>query len=483
MAFSFFNKEKEAEEYFKRGICYAKGDGVEKDLKKSVKWYIKAAEMRHAGAKFTLGFYFDAEFAGSERAVEWVTKAAEQGFAEAQYTLGRIYAEEMGVENNWEKAVEWFTKAAEQGYAEAQHTLGRLYAEGMGVKKDWVKAAAWLMKAAEQGYAEAQNHLGECYVCGKGVEKDWKKAAMWFMKAAEQNNESGMCNLGFCYYEGDGVIKDVEKAKKIWDTIDESLCCKMAVYYGERAYLERNYPKAYRILDLGLVSVGMYTGKTELIYLLKGKVYAKFEKYDSALAYLDKAIEYTSSEDASNRDNLEMLNISITKFGKILDRRNTLNTPVIKFDKIGREMRFDRDMTEALREETYMPYLIEALREKANILRSLKQIKEARKTLKTALESAITHNQSSMIAEVENELKVLPPDEDTLNNVTYLSAETIIQGSIGVYAKDDAIVNRPVVGEKGYDDPKNIYCPYCGRKLPVDARFCMGCGKQLEEGD
>ncbi|WP_416338518.1 zinc-ribbon domain-containing protein [Methanocorpusculum sp.] len=36
------------------------------------------------------------------------------------------------------------------------------------------------------------------------------------------------------------------------------------------------------------------------------------------------------------------------------------------------------------------------------------------------------------------------------------------------------------MGEKGSEDLKNIYCPYCGRQLSVDARFCIVCGKQLK---
>ncbi|MDD3069501.1 MAG: zinc-ribbon domain-containing protein [Bacilli bacterium] len=68
-------------------------------------------------------------------------------------------------------------------------------------------------------------------------------------------------------------------------------------------------------------------------------------------------------------------------------------------------------------------------------------------------------------------------------NITYLSAETLIQGNVGVYAKDDAIINRPVVSGNETDKQASLYCPECGKKLPVHARFCMGCGKKLEEGE
>ena len=71
----------------------------------------------------------------------------------------------------------------------------------------------------------------------------------------------------------------------------------------------------------------------------------------------------------------------------------------------------------------------------------------------------------------------------TVNNVTYLSTETLIQGNVGVYAKDDAIVNRPIVDVMKPNDLHIVYCPYCGKQLPVDARFCTGCGKKLVENE
>ena len=55
MASIFFNKEKQAEECLKRGICYKNGEGVEKDLVKAVECFMKAAEMGHAEAQNRLG--------------------------------------------------------------------------------------------------------------------------------------------------------------------------------------------------------------------------------------------------------------------------------------------------------------------------------------------------------------------------------------------------------------------------------------------
>ncbi|MBR6802989.1 MAG: SEL1-like repeat protein [Kiritimatiellae bacterium] len=41
----------DAEAQFEVGCCYYEGDGVPKNLVEAVKWYQKAAEQGHAGAK------------------------------------------------------------------------------------------------------------------------------------------------------------------------------------------------------------------------------------------------------------------------------------------------------------------------------------------------------------------------------------------------------------------------------------------------
>ena len=60
-----------------------------------------------------------------KKAVYWYTKAAKQGDAYAQTNLGVCYEEGMGVEIDQKKAVEWFTKAAEQGNADAEIYLDK----------------------------------------------------------------------------------------------------------------------------------------------------------------------------------------------------------------------------------------------------------------------------------------------------------------------------------------------------------------------
>ena len=72
------------------GVCYATGNGVEKDLVEAVRWY---------------------------------RKSAEQGYAVAQCFLGLCYANGDGVEKDLVEAVRWYRKSAEQGLSNAKLAL------------------------------------------------------------------------------------------------------------------------------------------------------------------------------------------------------------------------------------------------------------------------------------------------------------------------------------------------------------------------
>ena len=97
--------------------CYFKGDGIDKDYRKAVEWFLKATE---------------------------------QEFAPAQTLLGDRYYYGEGVDKDYGKAVKWYQKASEQGHTPGQYKLGNCYSRGTGVEQDDRKAAEWYRKAADQ---------------------------------------------------------------------------------------------------------------------------------------------------------------------------------------------------------------------------------------------------------------------------------------------------------------------------------------------
>ncbi|MEY8687938.1 protein kinase [Bacteroides sp. AN502(2024)] len=255
-------KKGNASAQFKLGVCYAYGEGVDKNPVKAVEWFRKAAEQGHAKAQFNLGVcYANGEGVDKNpgKAVEWYRKAAEQGDATAQYNLGVCYDNGKGVEKNLVKAVEWCRKAAEQGDASAQFNLGVCYDNGKGVEKDLVKAVEWYRKSAEQGNAEAQCNLGYCYEYGEGVEKDLVKAVEWYRKSAEQGNAVAQRNLGLMYEYGYGISQDYVKAFEWFSKAAEQgeelaksnamQLKKYMVVYGKNSMGRIN---KYEYVDIGL---------------------------------------------------------------------------------------------------------------------------------------------------------------------------------------------------------------------------------------
>jgi S1-C subfamily serine protease len=111
---------------YQLGLCYYKGDGVEKDFSEAVEWY---------------------------------RKAAEQGFAAAQSMLGTCYFRGEGVPKDFTEAVKWLRKAAERNNVHAQANLGLCYATGQGVPKDDVEGYKWGLLAAAKGNEAAKKNI------------------------------------------------------------------------------------------------------------------------------------------------------------------------------------------------------------------------------------------------------------------------------------------------------------------------------------
>lgn len=172
----------EADAQYRLG-CYAK------DETEALKWYHKAAEQGHEGAKSRLVGWYKLE---EDRAVKWYRKAevgwyrkaAEQGCVIAQFRLGMCYATGTGVEQNQEKAEEWFDKIKDPF---DQFMIGNCFLAPLHFDfiRDEVMAMKWYRKAAEQGYADAQYMLGLCYC----VKQDKPEAVKWLQKAAKQGHE------------------------------------------------------------------------------------------------------------------------------------------------------------------------------------------------------------------------------------------------------------------------------------------------------
>lgn len=71
-------------------MCYARGNGVEEDMKQAVEWWRKAAEQGDVSAQAVLGFCClsgDGTAKNKKESVKWFRKAAAQGHSGAQQAL------------------------------------------------------------------------------------------------------------------------------------------------------------------------------------------------------------------------------------------------------------------------------------------------------------------------------------------------------------------------------------------------------------
>jgi hypothetical protein len=120
------------------GEMYLRGEGVDKNYKNALNWFLKAAngfsselvnwETNH----FATGLAYDDGQGGVtffEEAEKSFRKALKQEVRDAQYNLGKMYENGHGVTQNDKEAVKWYRKAADQGDPYAAQSLKKLLAK------------------------------------------------------------------------------------------------------------------------------------------------------------------------------------------------------------------------------------------------------------------------------------------------------------------------------------------------------------------
>ena len=84
---------------------------------------------------------------------------------------------------DYETAFKEWLPLAEGGLSGAQSNIGELYANGLGVEENFAEAARWHLLAAGQGVLKSIFYIGAALAGGKGVEKDMVEAVKWLLLA------------------------------------------------------------------------------------------------------------------------------------------------------------------------------------------------------------------------------------------------------------------------------------------------------------
>ena len=130
-----------------------------------------------------------------KKAVVWYEKAAKQNDWRAQYNLAVHYYQGFGVEVDHAKAKELFELAAKSGEETTQAGLGMYYlnVEIGGKPYPWYKEGAkWHLLAAQGGNWYSQYTVATLYEAGLGVVRDPVEALKWFLISASNGHEPAL---------------------------------------------------------------------------------------------------------------------------------------------------------------------------------------------------------------------------------------------------------------------------------------------------
>lgn len=137
------------------------------DYTQAFRWLNKAARQGNLDAMAQVALmYLDGQ--GREKnykkGIGLFKKAADKGHSQAQFFLGLGFVQGCwGLDLDYRKAFEWFSKATEQGNALAECELAKLYRQGYGVEQDTSKAVEYLFSSACKGDCGAALELGDIY--------------------------------------------------------------------------------------------------------------------------------------------------------------------------------------------------------------------------------------------------------------------------------------------------------------------------------
>ncbi len=147
------------------------------------------------------------------RAIQIWREEANAGDADAAWYVGNMYVDGLGIaEPDPTRAANFYQMAVDQDHVEAKVSLGLLYAQGVGVEEDYARAMALLYEAALAGHAVAQVELANYFLDGVPgrVEQSQGHAFEWYGLAARQGVVLAQMRYGQMNFQGIGAPEDQE---------------------------------------------------------------------------------------------------------------------------------------------------------------------------------------------------------------------------------------------------------------------------------
>ncbi|KAG9348491.1 hypothetical protein JZ751_002227 [Albula glossodonta] len=190
-------------------IVLLKGQGVEKDIPKAVKFLRKAVEQNFVPAINALGWYFEQYEKDYAQAVKLWEQADDLGSGEAAVNLGAIHAQGLypGKPVSQYVAYTYYLKSAQRGHIDGAIRLAEVWNRGIPglVKRLPLDAVVWMKWASEQN-----GHLGT--VLRKALDayfhQDWLTALIYYLMAAEVGFAAAQFNVAYLCEQNPGGFLD-----------------------------------------------------------------------------------------------------------------------------------------------------------------------------------------------------------------------------------------------------------------------------------
>ena len=223
--------------------CYRKGSGVAHDDSKALSLYERAGNLGNTDAMMVLSDMY-AEGNGTEKnmsnALYWKEQLAFKGDLNAQKVVLANQALDYKKANlstytllenarssyssmNYDWAKFCYERLIALGNTEAMYEYGKWLYEGKGIAKDCNKALEYLRKVGEDNNLNAQKLLASIYRDNNGISPDIKQEIYWTAKAADNGDVESQMSLAEAYNSGIGIKKDKKLAFKY---------CEMAANKG-----------------------------------------------------------------------------------------------------------------------------------------------------------------------------------------------------------------------------------------------------------
>lgn len=222
------------------GLCFERGYGVDMDIDKAMKLYLKGALLGSPHSMYSLGFVNvkQALARDSDRSsvvthrrrnngLDSVRSTSEAVALVRHVTTGEssdytVMDSSGSKERLMRSGVRWLRRAAELSVAEAGYQLGLLYEQGTGLPRDYTAAYEQFLWAAERGnqraslhaarmlYDEARNledssEVGDIAATEKYQDR-YNAAAVLFRYAAEYGISEAMNSLGLMLEDGSAKV-------------------------------------------------------------------------------------------------------------------------------------------------------------------------------------------------------------------------------------------------------------------------------------